>query len=529
MMCFTGKQLIGARDSRGGEQTFQAVNPASGELLAPVFHAGSAEDVHQAACLAETAFDAYRWTSAIDRGAFLEAIADELMTCGDKLVDRAMLETGLPHLRLTGELARTTNQWRFFSRIVQDGSYVEARVDRAIPERSPVPRPDVRQMLVALGPVAVFGASNFPLAFSVAGGDTASALAAGCPVVVKANPAHPGTSELAGRAIRKAVEKCRMPYGTFSLIQGQATEVGAALVSHSHIRAVAFTGSLGGGRALFDLAVSRPEPIPFYGEMGSVNPLFLLPLALQQQAGPLALAFAESLTLGVGQFCTSPGLVFAIKGPGLDAFLRRAVEALKQKPPGVMLHAGIHRNFQEGVRRLAALEGVDLLLESRPVQADCLATPALLRTDAATFLENPVLGEEVFGPSAIIVACDSRQEMARAAQGLTGQLTAAVHADSQELNNFTELLRWLERKAGRLVFNGFPTGVEVCDAMHHGGPYPATTDSRTSSVGTIAIKRFLRPVCFQDCPQTLLPEPLQNHNRGNLWRRLDGAMTRDDV
>lgn len=528
-MCLTGKQLIGARDACGDEQTFQAVNPANGEILSPVFRAGSAEDVHHAACLAETAFDAYRGTSAIERGAFLEAIADELMAGEGKLVDRAMLETGLPPLRLTGELARTVNQLRFFSSIVRDGSYVEARVDRAMPERSPVPRPDIRQMLVALGPVAVFGASNFPLAFSVAGGDSASALAAGCPVVVKANPAHPGTSELAGRAIREAVKKCRMPDGLFSLIQGQSPGVGAALVSHSHIKAVAFTGSFAGGRALFDLAMSRPEPIPVYAEMGSVNPVFLLPGPLQQRGGSLALAFVESLTLGVGQFCTSPGLLFAIKGPDLDAFLRRAVAALTQKPPGVMLHAGIKQGFEQGVRRLAALEGVDRLMEDHTAKSGCLVTPVLWKTDVTTFLENPVLGEEVFGPSAIVVACDSRQEMLRAAQGLRGQLTATVHADSEELTDFMEFLRCLERKAGRLVFNGFPTGVEVCDAMHHGGPYPATTDSRTTSVGRAAIKRFLRPVCFQDCPQSVLPEPLQNHNRDKLWRRVDGATTRDDV
>ena len=528
-MCLTGKQLIGSNYVFSGEQTFQAVNPETGSALEPLFYEGTSQDVERAVALAENAFDTCRATDNRKRGEFLETIAAELLTLEGVLVDRAMQETGLPEARLVGELARTVNQLKLFARLIKEGSYVEARIDRAFPDRLPVPKSDLRQMLIALGPIAVFGASNFPLAFSVAGGDTASALAAGCPVVVKGHPAHPGTSELAGQAIKNAVKTCEMPEGTFSLVQGSGFEVGANLVQHPHIKAVAFTGSLAGGRALFNLASSRPEPIPVYAEMGSVNPIFILPQALQDNGVCLARDFVESVTLGVGQFCTTPGLVFAIKGPALDAFVQKAGEVLSQKPPGVLLHAGIKQNFLQGIERLTSIKGVARVGSGCTQDKGCLANPVLLQADVRVLLENPLIAEEVFGPSSIIVACDSREELMAAAQNLQGQLTATVHGKGLELADYSALFRVLERKSGRVLVGGFPTGVEVCDSMNHGGPYPATTDCRSTSVGTAAIKRFLRPVCYQNFPQAMLPEPLKNKNEHNLWRLLDGALTRDDA
>lgn len=528
-MCLTGKQLIGSNYELTGVQTFQAVNPETGELLDTAFYEGTSQDVARALALADRDFDAYRATDGIKRSEFLEAIAAELLALETTLIERAMQETGLPQVRLTGELRRTVNQLKLFAKQVKGGSYVGARIDRAIPDRVPLPKPDIRQMLIALGPVAVFGASNFPLAFSVAGGDTASALAAGCPVVVKGHPAHPGASELAGLAIRRAVEKCEMPEGVFSLVQGSSFEAGAALVTHPSLKAVAFTGSLAGGRALFDLAASRPEPIPVYAEMGSVNPVFLLPQALQERGVDLAEAFVASITLGVGQFCTSPGLVFAIKGTALDVFVRRAEGLLAQTSPGVMLHSGIKRNFQQGIDQLTKIKGVERVWSDSCVETGCLATPVLLKASVETFLDNPEIGKEVFGPSSVIVVCDTPKEMLLAAQNLQGQLTATVHGSDMELDDYADLFRILECKAGRLLLDGFPTGVEVCDSMNHGGPYPATTDSRATSVGTAAVKRFLRPVCFQNFPQAMLPGPLKNKNEYNLWRLVDGTLTRDDA
>lgn len=528
-MCLTGKQLIGADVVFAGDKTFQAGNPETGELLKPFFYEGTPQDVDRALVLAERDFDACREIEAKSRANFLETIALELLALEKELVERATQETGLPQERLSGELGRTVHQLRLFAQRVKEGSFLDARIDRAIPDRTPLPKPDIRQMQIALGPVAVFGASNFPLAFSVVGGDTASALAAGCTVVVKGHPAHPGTSELAGQALRKAVTACSFPEGTFSLIQGSGTEVGAALVQHPLVKAVAFTGSLAGGRALFDLASSRPEPIAVYAEMGSVNPVFLLPQALRKRCYPLAEAFVGSMTAGVGQFCTSPGLVFAIKGPQLEIFVAKAGELLSQKPPGVMLHEGIKKNFQQGIERSLSIKGVDRVLGESSLGAGCSVAPVLLQADAGTFFKHPVVGDEVFGPSAVIVACDSRAEMVAAAQCLQGQLTATVHGEGLELNAYADLFQVLERKAGRVLVGGFPTGVEVCDSMNHGGPYPATTDSRSTSVGTAAIKRFLRPVCYQNFPQEMLPGPLKNKNEHNLWRLIDGRLTQEDV
>ncbi len=526
-MSLTGKQRIGLEIKGSGDGEFFAVNPVTGERLFPAFDEGTSADVDQAAQLAERDFDTYRATDFAVRGGFLETIADELMALGDDLLLRAAEETGLPRARLEGERGRTVNQLKLFAQMVREGSWVGARIDRGNPNRTPLPKPDVRMLYLPLGPVAIFGASNFPLAFSVAGGDTASALAAGCPVVVKGHPAHPGTSELAGQAIVSASRKCGMPPGTFSLLQGSKYEVGIAMVQHPLIRAVAFTGSLRGGRALFDLAAVRPEPIPVFAEMGSINPVFLLPGALRKRGEQIAVDFGGALTLGVGQFCTNPGVVFAIRGPELESFVAWLEAELAEKPAGVLLHAGIRQNFQDGVARLAAVKGVLQKGDpGAPGSGGCAAAPVLLRTDCRTFLAHASLEEEVFGPASLLVECDSLDELLAAARHIRGQLTATIHGEDVDSQTIASLARVLERKAGRLIYNGFPTGVEVCHAMTHGGPCPATTDSRFTSVGTAAVNRFLRPVSYQDFPKDLLPEILHDSCALTPWRLIDGELTR---
>lgn len=526
-MSITGKHLIGAEQVNSAGKTFNVTDPETGVSLPPDFAEGTDGEVERAARLAEEALDPFRNAPLEKRAAFLETVAEELLALGDELIERASQETALPRARLQAERGRTAGQLRLFARTVREGSFVEARIDRPFPDRTPVPRPDLRQMQIALGPVAVFGASNFPLAFSVAGGDTASALAAGCPVVVKGHPAHPGTSELAGQAVQRAVKKCGLPEGTFCLLQGSTTELGAALARHPLIKALAFTGSLTGGRALFDLAAARPEPIPVYAEMGSVNPIFVLPEALQERGEALAADYVNSVCLGVGQFCTNPGLLFAVKGPAFETFVQTASKCLAQATAGTMLHAGIKRNYDRGVQKLLESGKVMPIGDSGAAAATgCSAAPALLRAEAAALLETPELTEEVFGPASLIVGCDSKQQMLEAARALQGQLTATLHAGAGELEAYRELCSVLERKAGRLLVNGFPTGVEVCDAMNHGGPYPASTDARSTSVGTAAVKRFLRPVCYQDFPQEMLPEALKDANPQGIWRLIDGTLSR---
>ena len=529
-MNLSGGQIIGSEflpvDNR---RQFAAVNPATGAVLEPQISEASCDDVNSAACAAAEAFELYRKLPTSQRASFLEDIGEQLMTAGAELIARAHEETALPRTRLEGELVRTVNQLQLFAQQVRSGFHLEARIDLGRSERAPAPKPDLRAMQIPLGPIAVFAASNFPLAFSVAGGDTASALAAGCPVVVKGHPAHPGTSELAGRAVTRAIRKSHVPPGVFSLLQAESTNVGAALVQHPLIKAVAFTGSLAGGRALFDLACSRPEPVPVYAEMGSVNPVFFLPEIVEDRGSSLAAALVESLTLGVGQFCTAPGLILVIEDGATEIFLREVESCLAAKLPGIMLHDGIKQNFLEGLNRLSSVDGVKRSDWPSPLPDGCLAAPALLRTDAKTLLDNPALAEEVFGPSAMVVVCDSRSEMLRAAERLQGQLTASVHGTHEELLGSRDLVEILERKAGRLLINSFPTGVEVCASMHHGGPYPATTDSRSTSVGHYAMKRFLRPVCYQNFPQDLLPEAVRDLNELNLWRLVDGNMSRDDL
>jgi NADP-dependent aldehyde dehydrogenase len=526
--------LLGSKAVRGGGAEFFATNPATVGRLEPGFAGPAAaadglEEVNAACLLAEAALDPYRETSLEARAGFLETIADELLALGDALIERAMAETALPRPRLEGERARTAGQLRLYAQVVREGGWLDATLDPPLPDRKPLPRADLRRRNIALGPVAVFGASNFPLAYSVAGGDTASALAAGCPVIAKSHPSHLGTSELAGRAIQAAVAKCGMPAGVFSLVLGEGNAVGEALVKHPAIQAVGFTGSRRGGLALARLCAARPQPIPIYAEMSSVNPIFLLPAALEVRAEALGAGFIDSLTLGVGQFCTNPGLVFAIAGPNLDRFTTAAAAAIATRPSGIMLNRGIAEAFATGRNGLLHSAGVELLAEGAGTGAGAeqgagMARPALFRTSGATFLANPALAEEHFGPASLVVACSDFDQMLAVARALEGQLTSTLHLEASDYGHARALLPILERKAGRLVINGFPTGVEVGHAIVHGGPYPATTDSRTTSVGAKAIERFLRPVCYQDFPEALLPAALQQANPDAISRRVAGIV-----
>ncbi|MGF7175922.1 aldehyde dehydrogenase (NADP(+)) [Azospirillum doebereinerae] len=522
----TGSMLIGSTALRGGDGDLYAVDPATGERLDPAFGGGGAAEVERACALAGQAFDAYRETGLEQRAAFLEAIAQNILDIGDALIQRAMAESGLPRARLEGERGRTVGQLRLFAQTVREGSWLDARIDPAQPERSPLPRADLRQRQIPLGPVAVFGASNFPLAFSVAGGDTASALAAGCPVVVKAHSAHPGTSELVGRAVQAAVASCGLPEGVFSLLFGAGSRIGTALVADPRIKAVGFTGSRRGGVALMRVAADRPEPIPVYAEMSSINPVFLMPAALAARADALGRAFVASLTMGAGQFCTNPGLLLAVDGPDLDRFLASAAEALDGSAALTMLTPGIHAAYDEGVAALTGNASVETLARGTACSGPNQARAALFATSAAAFLADPALQEEVFGSASLVVRCPDLATLRTVAERLEGQLTATLQMDADDAAAVAALLPVLERKAGRILANGWPTGVEVCHAMVHGGPFPATSDSRSTSVGTAAIKRFLRPVCYQDLPAALLPEALRDGNPLALWRRIDGALAK---
>lgn len=499
----SGKHLI-AGEWVGGEVTFTS-QPTTGE--GAVFASGGMAEVDRAVQAAEEAFWSYSALPRAARAAFLERIADEIEARGADLTAVGAAETGLPTARLEGERGRTTGQLRLFARHILATDFLDLRRDAALPERQPLPRPDIRMMQRALGPVAVFGASNFPLAFSTAGGDTASALAAGCPVVVKGHPAHPGTGEIVAQAVDAAAKACGVHPGVFSLIQGVGTELGAALVTHPLICAVGFTGSLAGGRALFDLCARRDVPIPFFGELGSVNPVFLLPGALAARGEAIAKGWAGSLTMGAGQFCTNPGIVVAMAGAEGDAFVAAAEAALAAVGPQVMLTDGIAAAYRAGRERIAATSGVREVLTSMCDRRN--ATPYLFEVSGADWLANSVLGHEVFGPLGVIVRVADVAQMEAVARALEGQLTCTLQMDPSDTDMARRLMPILERKAGRVLANGFPTGVEVCEAMVHGGPYPASTNFGATSVGTMAIRRWLRPVSYQNMPVELLPEELR--------------------
>jgi len=495
-----GKHYI-AGQWTGSDKTFLSA-PAHGP--SQEFSVGTPDLVEIACSAAEAAFVTYARTSAKARAEFLNAIADEIEVRAEEITETGSRETGLPEARLQGERGRTTGQLRLFAEHILKGEHLDFRHDPAMPDRQPLPRPDLRMIQRPIGPVAVFGASNFPLAFSVAGGDTASALAAGCPVVVKGHSAHPGTSEIVARAIEAATLACNMPTGVFSLIQGGRRDVGIALVTHPLIRAVGFTGSLTGGRALFDLCATRPDPIPFFGELGSVNPMFILSGALSARSRDIARGWAASLTMGAGQFCTNPGVAIVPAGAESTAFAKAASQALSATKAQVMLTDGIAQAYHDGCDRIGQGEGVQgLLVSSRKPRE---AAPCLYRTTGAAFLANPSLQHEVFGPLGLIVEVDGVQQMKQIAAQLEGQLTCTLHMDDCDTDTARALLPILERKAGRILFNGFPTGVEVCDAMVHGGPYPASTNFGHTSVGTLSIRRWLCPVCYQDLPETLRPD-----------------------
>lgn len=525
-MTLHGKSFIGENLTAGGGDTFKAISPLDSKTLEPVFHEVGLTEVDQALKLAEAAFESYRYCSGKDRAAFLERIADEIAALGDDLIQRAHLETGLPVPRLTGERARTVNQLRLFAEVAREGSWVDARIDTASPDRQPVPKPDVRRMLIPMGPVVVFGSSNFPLAFSVAGGDTASALATGNPVVVKGHKRHPGTSEMVATAVRRAVLARGLPAGVFSMLHGSGRQVGTALVRHPLTRAVGFTGSRYAGRALFDAAAARPHPIPVFAEMSSLNPVFLLPGALQERGAAIAEGLKNSITMGVGQFCTKPGLVFAAQGDEFRRFRAALAAALEATPPATMLHEGICDAYHQGKSRAQTLSGVTVLARSReqPQRGKTHGEPVAVLTDTEGFRKHPVLAEEVFGPFAVLIEARDQAELEQAARDLDGQLTATVHGTPQDLQHAARLLSVLERKAGRLIINGFPTGLEVCPSMNHGGPYPATTDVRFTSVGTAALLRFVRPVAYQDFPPAQLPDELKDDNPLGIRRLVNGKM-----
>ncbi|MDO8439075.1 MAG: aldehyde dehydrogenase (NADP(+)) [Telluria sp.] len=520
-MQIAGEMVIGRSLIKGLNGSMRAVDPSQNVEIEPAFGLASDAELQQACALADAAFDTYRAIPPERRARFLETIANRIMDLGTVLIERAMKESGLPQARLEGERSRTCNQLRLFAQVVRDGRWQSVALDTALPERTP-PRPDLRLRKIGLGPVAVFGASNFPLAFSVAGGDTASALAAGCPVIVKAHSAHLGTSELVAKAVAQAALECDMPEGVFSMLIGSGQCIGQDLVRHPIIKAVGFTGSRQGGLALVRSAAARTEPIPVYAEMSSINPVFLLESALGNAA--LAQQFADSLTMGAGQFCTNPGLVVAIDSAALQTFVERAVAALEAKPASTMLTPGIHKAYVAGGAALVANDGVQLLARGQSAELPCAAQAFLYQADAQTFLANSALQAEIFGPSALLIRCRDHAEMLALAEHTEGQLTATVHATALDHQQAAALLPILERKAGRILFNGFPTGVEVSHAMVHGGPFPSTSDSRATSVGASAIERFLRPVCYQDVPSYLLPDSLKDENPQHLARIVNGEL-----
>ena len=517
-----GKSIIGFQQGLG-EATIFGINPATGESLQPGYAAASEDELERAAELATGAFATFGKSSGADRAAFLRKIADNIEGIVDDLAALAPQETGLPEGRIRMETGRTCGQLRLFASVVEDGSWVDARIDHADPERAPVPKPDTRSMERPLGPVAVFCASNFPIAFSVAGGDTAAALAAGCPVIVKAHHSHPGTAELVGQAVSAAVKECGLLEGTFSLLYGPGREIGQALAQHPSIKAAGFTGSRAGGQSLMKLAADRPEPIPFYAEMSSINPVFILPEALAKRGEALATGLHGSLTLGVGQFCTNPGLTIAANDASLEPFVSKLAELVGGSPGATMLNPGISDAYDSGANTLGGNNAVDSVAQGESGEGQCQARAALFRTTADAFLADESLGAELFGPSTLVVTHDGTDKMLALARSLEGQLTATVHGTDADLEANRELLDVLETRAGRVLINGFPTGVEVCHSMVHGGPYPATSDGRSTSVGSNAIHRFTRAVCYQSFPDTLLPAELQEANPLGIRRMVDGV------
>ena len=524
-----GRNIIGYDRTQRGSVTFRTINPVLNEENEIEFYEATREEVDQAVDLAKKASEFYSDSTPEVRAAFLRSIVKEISALGDALIDMYCSESGLPEGRAKGERNRTLGQLELYARLLEEGSYVQPSIDTAQPNRTPNPKVDLRKMMVPLGPVVVFGASNFPLAYSSAGGDTASALAAGCPVIVKGHPMHAGTGNLVSTAIAKAARDNSMPEGVFSHLNSKGHEVGEALVKHPDVRAVGFTGSHGGGRALFDIAAGRKVPIPVFAEMGSVNPVILLPEILKDRKEEWAKTIAGSVTLGSGQFCTNPGILMGIENSDLDHFTELLAGEIRKISASTMLHPDIADKYEKGKRTARDQQGTSVVVKNKEENRPNLGRPEILRVKASEFRENPKLHQEVFGPFSLLVECVNIEDLERSVALIEGQLTASVIGTEEELQGYDYLLRRLRDRVGRLVFNGVPTGVEVCASMHHGGPYPATTDSRFTAVGEDAINRWLRPVCYQNCPDILLPPALQNTNPLNLLRRIDGKLTRDKV
>ena len=524
-----GENIIGFKVSKIAKETLRSMNPAMMKELEGQFHKATSEEIDEALEKATQAFNTFKNSHGSFRARFLRTIAKYIEALGDALIERAMEESGLPKARLIGERGRTVNQLRLFADFIEEGSWVEASIDTAIPDRQPIPKQDIRKMLVPVGPVVVFTASNFPLAFSTAGGDTAAALAAGCPVIVKAHESHLGTNAMVAAAIQNAAMETGMPDGVFSSLNGTGPELGQALVKHPLTKAVAFTGSYRGGKALFDAANQRPTPIPVFAEMGSINPVILLPEALEKRNVELAAQLVGSVNLGVGQFCTNPGLLIGLDGENLNSFIKNLVEGFKKVIPSTMLNENVCKNFEIGKNNLLEIDGVQLEGISSEEGNASTGRPTVASVQAVDFLKNQHMQEEVFGPFTLVVKCASREELMNVVANLHGQLTGTLMGEENEFINYFDVIQALKEKAGRVIFNNVPTGVEVCHSMHHGGPFPATTDSRFTSVGTTAIKRFVRPIAFQNWTDNLLPLELKNENTLGIWRTVNGKFTNEKI
>lgn len=526
----SGHNFIGFEKMSAGEKKLTAFSTALKNDLPGEFSVATEEQIEEAIEKSAKAFEKYRQTSFAERAEFLDTIAEEIMQLGDELIKRAHLESGLPEARITGERGRTVGQLKLFAALLREGSYVEAIIDTAMPDRKPLPRSDLRRMMLPIGPVVVFAASNFPLAFSTAGGDTASALAAGCPVIVKAHSSHLGTNELVASAIVSAAQKCNMPDGVFSSLIGEGSVLGQRLVKHPQVKAVGFTGSFRGGMALLKASVNeREEPIPVYAEMSSINPVLILPGKISQDVDALVAQLTGSITLGVGQFCTNPGLLYVIKDANTDALIKKLGQSLQQVAAATMLNQNICAAYYKERQQLMAQKGVSAVWIGDEANDDYKGSSSLAQTGAADFIENKVMQNEVFGPTSLFVVCEDENELKEALYSLHGQLTATVMGTADDLKKYQSCVDIVIQKVGRIIYNGVPTGVEVCHSMMHGGPYPSTTFAHFTSVGTEAVKRFLRPVCYQDCPQEFLPDALKDENALQLMRKLNGEFTRDAV
>lgn len=523
----TGKNYIGNQLSAKGNKTFKTFNPELNQENKTVFTEATKEEINEAVNLASEAFKQFREISGQKKAAFLNTIADEILALDHLLINMYCSETGLPEGRAKGERGRTIGQLRSFANLVAEGCWVEATIDTAQPNREPLPKSDIRKMLIPIGPVVVFGASNFPLAYSTAGGDTAAALAAGCPVIVKSHPMHAGTGELVSSAIVKAAQKIGMPKGVFSNLNSSGIDVGQQLVAHPKIKAVGFTGSIKGGRALYDLAAKREEPIPVFAEMGSINPVVILPKALENRNQEIAKTYAGSITLGTGQFCTNPGLLLAIKSDGLTNFIKNLYEEISKIIPSCMLHPNIKKGYEINKEKVISQNNVSVVANFSSEVQNNYAQQAVVTVDGKSFLENPDLHLEVFGPFSMIVECENEVELEVIISKLEGQLTGTVISDNHEISKYSKVISALQNRVGRIIFNGVPTGVEVCESMVHGGPYPASTDSRFSAVGITSIKRWVRPFSYQDWPNELLPEALQNDNPLDIFRIIDGIRSKE--